>query len=136
MIPALTERLNLNSSNVNVDPESQGLVPENQSSFSSIAGVIDQAEIQRLRRLIFRATKGKSYVFIEEYEPTDNQVSKARRSVYIIMFWEGANLRDRITKICDSFSGERFDVPQTPTEIFQKLESVETAIVDARSVLN
>ena len=41
MIPALTERLNLNSSNVNVDPESQGLVPENQSSFSSIAGVID-----------------------------------------------------------------------------------------------
>ncbi len=52
------------------------------------------------------------------------------------MFWEGANLRERITKICDSFSGERFDVPQTPTEIFEKLESVETAIVDARSVLN
>jgi hypothetical protein len=29
-----------------------------------VAGVIDQLEIERLRRLIFRSTKGKSYMYI------------------------------------------------------------------------
>lgn len=29
-----------------------------------VAGVIDQMEIERLRRLIFRSTKGKSYMYI------------------------------------------------------------------------
>jgi hypothetical protein len=38
-----------------------------------VAGVIDQSEIERLRKLIFRSTKGKSFMYIQEYEdPDDN----------------------------------------------------------------
>lgn len=29
-----------------------------------VAGVVEQTEIERLRRLIFRSTKGKSYMYI------------------------------------------------------------------------
>lgn len=29
-----------------------------------IAGVVEQTEIERLRRIIFRSTKGKSYMYI------------------------------------------------------------------------
>jgi len=65
-LPGLSRRLN-NGNAANIDPESDSLL-EGQSNFRNIAGVVEQSEIARLRRLIFRATKGKSYVFIEEVE--------------------------------------------------------------------
>ena len=61
-----------------------------------------------------------------DYEPTDAQVHKRRRSVYIIMVWDGGVLRDRIQKICDSFSGERFDVPRL-------LAAADLALLTSRS---
>ncbi len=70
-----------------------------------------------------------------DYEPTDAQVHKRRRSVYIIMVWDGGVLRDRIQKICDSFSGERFDVPRNGRDIAAKIDDVKAAIGDARMVL-
>jgi len=67
-----------------------------------VAGVVEQTEIDRLKRLIFRSTKGKSYIYTQEYnDPT----AQKKRSVYIIVFWDGEHIRDRIQKICDSFSG-------------------------------
>ena len=38
-----------------------------ESNLHKVAGVIDKADIERLRRLIFRATKGKSFVFTQDY---------------------------------------------------------------------
>ena len=35
-----------------------------ESNLSKIAGVIEKPEIERLRRLIFRSTKGKSFMFV------------------------------------------------------------------------
>ena len=70
-----------------------------------VAGVIDQLEIERLRRLIFRSTKGKSYMYIQEFDDDDEGESTKKRSVYIIVFWDGDTIREKIQKICDSFSG-------------------------------
>ena len=33
------------------------------SNFNKIAGVIDSVDVERLKRLVFRVTKGKSFVF-------------------------------------------------------------------------
>ena len=38
------------------------------SNLTKIAGVVDKAEVERLRRLIFRATRGKSVMFIKDCE--------------------------------------------------------------------
>jgi hypothetical protein len=67
--------------------------------------VVDQEDITRLQRLIFRSTKGKSYLFKQEfddelYEASEKRVSK---SVYIIVYWEGAHIKNKIERICDSF---------------------------------
>lgn len=93
-----------------MDPESDALI-QNQSNFRSIAGVVEQGELQRLRRLIFRATKGKSYVYTEEVDEDEQTVQKGKKSVYIITFWAGETVTERITKIVDSFQGERYEVP-------------------------
>ena len=37
------------------------------TNFNKIAGVIDSVEVERLKRLVFRVTKGKSFVFTHDY---------------------------------------------------------------------
>jgi len=131
MIPALENRYQAGGYG-NDDGENQGLIA-NDSNLHKVAGVIDQTDIERLRRLIFRSTKGKSFMFIQEYDG-DSSVQKAKRSVYIIMYWDGQHIRDRIQKICDTFSGERFELPDLG-QIDNDIRRVEGNITDARNVL-
>ena len=69
-------------------------------NIQNIAGVIDQFEIERMKRLIFRSTKGKSFLFTEQFanfgdDPTQT-LQKRARSVYIIVFWDGNHIREKI----------------------------------------
>jgi hypothetical protein len=76
-----------------------------------VAGVVANDEVARFRKLIFRATKGKSFMFTEPYVDKDDP--KLSKSVYIITYYDGQHTRDRIYKICDSFSGQRYSLPET-----------------------
>ena len=38
------------------------------SNLTKVAGVISKLEVARLRRMIFRATKGKSFMFVQDCE--------------------------------------------------------------------
>jgi len=79
----------------------------NTIDISYIAGVITQEDINRLKRLIFRSTKGKSFIYIAPYNDKSPVVNEKQviKSCYIIMFWDGKQIRDKIEKICDSFNG-------------------------------
>lgn len=57
-----------------------------ESSLTKIAGVVERTEIARLKRLIFRATRGKSFMYVQDCDDDDDLVSAPRRSVYIIMY--------------------------------------------------
>jgi len=105
-----------------------------ESNLTKIAGVVEKTEIERLRRLIFRATRGKSIMFVQDCEEDEDLDTAPRRAVYIIMYWDGQTIRDRIEKICDSFSGQRFPLPDG--EIGPEIERATNAIKDARSVLD
>lgn len=45
--------------------------------------------------------------YVDDYALNDNKA----KSVYIIMYWAGAAIREKICRICDSFDGQRFDLP-------------------------
>lgn len=75
-----------------------------------VAGVVKSDEVARFRKLIFRATKGKSFMFTEQY--ADPEEPTQMRSVYIITYYDGAHTRDKIYRICDSFSGQRYNLPE------------------------
>jgi hypothetical protein len=121
MLPQLNNSLQRVGEN---DAEAGHLLggPEAESSLQSVAGVCDVGDLDRLRRLVFRTTKGKSYVHTQSYDHVPELAAHLQkpRIIYIIMFWDQGTIRDRIKKICDSFAGERFDVPQSGPEIQQK----------------
>jgi len=94
-----------------------------------VAGVIDTIAVVQLRRLIFRGTKGQSYMYIQELEHEEDEDPK---SVYIIVFWEGARTREKIENICRSF-GESVNLPPL-AEIDNKLKEQEKAIEDGKNV--
>ena len=50
-----------------------------------IAGVVEVTEIPRLKKLIFRATKGKAFVQTEQFEDVSG-VERPPMSVYIVLF--------------------------------------------------
>lgn len=71
-------------------------------------------------------------MYIQEYHD-DEETNQKKRSVYIIVFWDGNHIRDRIQKICDSFSGQRYDLPELK-DINSQIQKIQSSITDARNV--
>ena len=46
------------------------------------------------------------------------------KAIYVIIFKEGATIREKLNKICDSFLGERFDIP-ADGNIIEAIQEVE-----------
>ena len=76
-------------------------------------------------------------MYIQEYpnDAEDEEIQKPKRSVFIIVFWDGSHIRDRIQRICDTFQpqGQRIELPEI-RQIPAKIEEVKNAITTARSV--
>lgn len=77
-----------------------------------VAGVVESEETDRFRKLVFRATKGKSFMYTEQFTDVDDRGVVTTRSVYIITFYDGTHTRDKIHRICDSFTGQRYNLPE------------------------
>jgi hypothetical protein len=78
---------------------------------SYFGGTIKKSEQMNFKKLLFRATRGKAYVhfFPNDIPVQDRMVhvtDHSERLVYIIMFEEGMYIRQRIQKICSSFSND------------------------------
>lgn len=66
--------------------------------------------------MVYRATRGKALTYSKDLDPQGNQTysgerDKRLRTVYVIVFQDGAHTRDKLNKICDSFLSQRFDIP-------------------------
>jgi hypothetical protein len=59
----------------------------------------------RFKRLLFRATRGKTISFFEGIEAPirDFQGNLLSKSVYVLAFEEGSHFREKVGRICDSF---------------------------------
>lgn len=58
---------------------------------------------------------------------------KVSKSVYIVMFWDGDAVREKIIRICDSFTGNRYEVPAS-SDMNSEIARVSQRIDDARNV--
>lgn len=102
-----------------------------------VAGVVESDEVIRFRKLVFRATKGKSFMFTEQFIDADErgQGGTSTRSVYIITYYDGAHTRDKIQRICDSFTGQRYNLPEL-SQLGADIQRMAQSVTNQRSVLD
>jgi V-type H+-transporting ATPase subunit a len=115
----------------------QGLV-----SISYMAGTIIKEEMMKFKRMIFRATRGKALTYFEDLSNEGEidyagYTDKQLRTVYVIIFQEGANIRAQLTKICESFMGRQVDIPLAfgNKEIKDRIRELERRILDTKGLL-
>jgi len=135
MIPQLNQHVagDLESSSRN-NLDEKPLIDNKLINIERVAGVVDSEEVIRFRKLIFRATKGKSFMFTEQYSDSDAPDGKTR-SVYIITYYDGAHIRDKIQRICDSFSGQRFNLPEM-NQLGEQIQRMADSIKNQRNVFD
>jgi hypothetical protein len=102
-----------------------------------VAGTIEIDERPRLKKLLFRATRGKALTYFKEFNLPRMRIAgewvEKQKAVYIVVFQEGRQIREKITRICDSFMGQRFDLPPL-AGIPPKIQEVKMSIAESKSL--
>ena len=120
-----------------------GKQDRNELTFSNISGVLPIADRVRFERMLFRATRGNSYVRFSDILPNidnDSAPSKsfnATKTVFII-FFKSLAIEGKIKKICDAFNCRRFDLVDLdrPGDLLSKQEANWRETLDAKTVLD
>jgi V-type H+-transporting ATPase subunit a len=111
--------------------ESQPLLGSTGVNISFVAGTIKAGEEPlRMQRMLFRITRGKALTHFSD----SFQQEKQDKVCYLVVFQDGEHLRDRVTKICDSFMGSRFDVPSLGEQLFDQVNRLRFEITEAREL--
>jgi V-type H+-transporting ATPase subunit a len=79
-----------------------------QYKLNYYTGIIPTEDAEQFKRLIFRVSKGNAYTQVLQVGDEDQTAS-----VYMVVFAGGVHhsLKTRVTRVCDSFGGRRFDIP-------------------------
>ena len=70
----------------------------------------------RFKKMIFRSTRGKALTYFRDFDSAglpdySGRLDDIARTVYVVIFQDGAHVRDRLQKICDSFNGQTVEIP-------------------------
>ncbi|KAJ3449745.1 v-type proton atpase subunit a [Anaeramoeba flamelloides] len=106
--------------------------------FSIVTGTISTESRGRVEKLLWRGTKGNAYVsFWDITDPIYNPVKKQNefRTVFVV-YYSGDFLRNRITKIVESFNAKVFNVASTDEERKEQLDDVKTQLSDLKTTLS
>ena len=125
----------INGENNKEDEHEHLLQDPTSIAVGHIAGTINQDEEMRFKKLIFRATRGNALCYFENFKAPirDYYGNMTQKSVYVVIFQEGGSIRDKIIRICDSFLGERFDIPSGGVNT--KINEINNKINDTRNVM-
>jgi V-type H+-transporting ATPase subunit a len=100
----------------------------------TIVGAINTEDCVRFERLIFRITRGNSIVKFSKFEANQGIgiPGEEEQSIFIILYQEGDVLKNRIVRVCDMFSKERFEIAD---DSFNKGVEITKNMVEAKNLL-
>lgn len=80
--------------------------------FSYVAGLIPKDECFRFKRLLFRRTRGNVLTVTHDMESSLESFDKKKvdKSLYVVIFRDSENIREAITKVCESFSNDMYSI--------------------------
>lgn len=90
----------------------------NVQGISSLAGTISTDESFRFKKMVYRASRGKALTYFRDLDTKGladytGALDGKARTVYVIVFQDGNHLRNKLSKICDSFMGRIVEIPQS-----------------------
>lgn len=109
------------------------------SFFSKIAGIIEDEDINRFKRMVFRITRGNALSFF--YEIHKNEVEKKKqahnKSVFFIMYQgdHSGNISTRLGRICDTIGIRRYAIPADPIALEQEWRRNDEEIAGNSEIL-
>jgi hypothetical protein len=68
------------------DHDKVPLINDSNVNISHIAGTIEVSEKDRLKKLLFRSTRGKALTFFKDFEIYDTNSTGKSKAVYIVLF--------------------------------------------------
>lgn len=115
-----------------------------------LAGVIDREDVQRFRRVLFRATLGMVWSDIIDIEPrpaskkrfqhdfiANSKNEMRKKTIFLIAYPAGDEgfLKAKLGKIADSFNAHKYGIPMDKQEFLKKLEELKNRREDEARVL-
>jgi len=82
--------------------------------FCRVSGVINTEDCNMFKKIIFSVSRGNAIVFLHDFNDemlSDLEIDK-RKTIYVVLFREGGNVKAKIAKACASFSNDRFEIPE------------------------
>ena len=115
------------------DQEQQG----SPSDLNFIAGVIKAEDDLRMKRMIFRISKGRAIPTFFDLV-TENKIlkSKIQKKIFTIFFQGGVEnvLLGKLLKVCDIFGASRFNVPKRE-EMHSQINQLQGDIAEKKQFL-
>ena len=116
-----------------------------ESSVKVMGGTVPKAEVQMLKKLLFRATRGRALLstFALEIDSTDQMNAYDfgfdNNLGYIILFEESLNIGRIVMKICSSFQADLFETTisgchQELQQAIEQKESSRKLIAESRAM--
>mmetsp|Transcript_34270 Transcript_34270/g.25350 ORF Transcript_34270/g.25350 Transcript_34270/m.25350 type:complete len:205 (+) Transcript_34270:680-1294(+) len=93
--------------------------------------------------MVYRATRGKALTHFADIANADlrdytGASSFKLKTVYVIVFQDGMTVRDKLNRICESFSSNRFEIPSNGdlVEMQRKMGELNKRINEANELIH
>ena len=96
-----------------------------------VAGIIRRDKALAFERLTWRACRGNVFIRMFPVEGNDGGVKKSS----FIIYFQGAQLKARVEKICDGFNATLYPCPDTQVERREMGVEVDTRLADLQNIL-
>ena len=83
-------------------------------SIAYMSGTINHTEQRQFEKLMFRASRGKVLTRFHDQSFTikDYDGLEKTKTVYVLVYQEGAQMKEKVTRVCQSFQGKIFTLPE------------------------
>jgi V-type H+-transporting ATPase subunit a len=113
------------------------------SGFVFLAGVIKAEDDIKMKRMIFRVSRGTAlstffdFVNLEMKIKDSDSSPKIEKKIFTIFFQNGQDnyLLHKMLKICDLFAASRFHIPRR-SDIQEEIKKIDKDITDKKNFLN
>jgi len=103
-----------------------------------VAGVILRERVFSFERMLWRVSRGNVFLRQAEIDELlyDAKTGNTVQKCVFVAFFQGEQLKSRVTKVCAGYHAETFNCPTTKAERQELLKNVDTQLRDLTTVLN